>query len=284
MTHRTSRQALAAALIAVAVTAPAHGALPLIAGLGKQLIQDMLIDGVKSQLMGALSDSGCKGAAIASLMAGSPGRGLGSLLGNGMAPGLPAGPPAMPGTPLSGTMPGLPGTAGGVALPGAAGALGSAQMMAMLQQQLGARAGGMPAITPEQMAQIQSSMAAMQQAMAQPLSRAETLAVFDELAQLGVMTPDMQTEVRDCVTLAPPVAGDTLGMSGAILKNMVLPQLREARQQMANLTPDEREHLANEIVQALRDASPEDRQAFTEGFGVGFFPPEVVDSVKARLR
>ena len=50
MICRTTRQALAAVVIAVAATPPAHGVLPLIAGLGKQLIKDMLIDGVKSQL------------------------------------------------------------------------------------------------------------------------------------------------------------------------------------------------------------------------------------------
>jgi len=47
MTHRTLRRALAVAVIAVAATAPAHGVLPLVAGFGKQLIKDMLIDGVK---------------------------------------------------------------------------------------------------------------------------------------------------------------------------------------------------------------------------------------------
>ena len=134
------------------------------------------------------------------------------------------------------------------------------------------------------MAQIEAGMAAMQQAMSQPLSRTETLAVFDELAALGVMTPAMQSEVRDCVTLAPPSASASLGMTGALMKNMMLPPLRSAREQMANLQPDEREQLATEIAQAMKDASPEDRKAFQDGFGVGFFPPDVVSAVKAKLR
>jgi hypothetical protein len=114
--------------------------------------------------------------------------------------------------------------------------------------------------------------------------RAETLAVFDELADLGVMTPAMHSEARDCVTLAPPSVDDTLGMSGALMKNMVLPQLRTAREQMANLQPERRDQLASEITQAMKDASPEDRKAFQEGFGVGFFPTDVVEAVKSKMR
>ena len=154
-------------------------------------------------------------------------------------------------------------------------------MMSMMQQQMGGR---MPAMSPEQMAQLNASMAAMQQAMAHPLSRAETMAVFDELAALGVMTPQMQSEAHDCVELAPPSATDSLGMTGALMKNLVLPQLRQAREQMANLSPEQRDQFVDEIAQAMKDASPEDRKAFQEGFGVGFFPPDVVESVKARLR
>ena len=68
------------------------------------------------------------------------------------------------------------------------------------------------------------------------------------------------------------------------MKNMVLPKLREARERMANLTPEEREQLSSEIAQAMKDASPEDRKAFQEGFGVGFFPTDVVDAVRAKMR
>jgi len=34
----------------------------------------------------------------------------------------------------------------------------------------------------------------------------------------------------------------------------------------------------------MKDASPEDRKAFHEGFGVGFFPPDVVEAVKSKMR
>lgn len=278
MKRRSSKRALAVAALAASVLcAPAHGALPLIAaGMGKQLIKNMLIDGIKSQLIGSLGDMGCKGAALASVLSSTTGGGSGlaggvAALSGGM-PGMPAG---LPGMPVAGAM---------TIAPGALGAMGSPQMMAMLEQFSARGTGAMPAMSPEQAAQMQAGMVAMQQAMAQPLSRSETLAVFDELAELGVMTPAMRSEVRDCVMLAPPSSSAALGMSGSMVKNMVLPPLRDARAQMAALTPEQREQLAGEIAQALAEASPEDRKAFQEGFAAGFFPPDVVDAVKAKLR
>ncbi|HEY2978603.1 MAG TPA: hypothetical protein VGJ35_11595 [Burkholderiaceae bacterium] len=274
---------LTTAVVALWATVPVHGALPLIAGLGKQLIQNLLIDGVKSQLIGSLSDMGCKGAALASVLSGGK-AGLAGMIGGALMPSLPGGmsmPSAMPMPPGMAIPPGMsmPGLGDGKPM-----GADMSSMMATMQQQLGARGGGLPTMTAEQMAQLNAGMAAMQQAMSQPLSRAETLAVFDELGQLGVMTPAMQSELRDCVVLAPPSASATLGMTGAMMKNMVLPQLRSAREQMASLQPEEREQLANEIAQAMKDVSPEDRKAFQEGFGAGFFPPDVVTAVKAKLR
>jgi hypothetical protein len=285
MGHRLSRRAisLTAAVVALWATAPAHGVLPLVAGLGKQLIQNLLIDGVKSQLMGSLSGMGCKGAALASVLSADKAS-LAGMIGGALMPSMPGGmamPSAMampPGMAVPAGMP-MPGLGDGKATGG-----DMSSMMALMQQQLGGRGGGMPTMSAEQMAQMNASMAAMQQAMSQPLSRTETLAVFDELGELGVVTPAMQSELRDCVMLAPPSASASLGMTGAMMKNMMLPQLRSAREQMANLQPEEREQLSNEIAQAMKDLSPEDRKAFQEGFGGGFFPPEVVTAVKAKLR
>lgn len=301
MAHRFgTRAALAVAVatgILVCATVPVHAALPLLVGLGKQIVQNMLIDGVKSQLIGSLANSGCKGAAIASMVAGSSGRGFGGMPGGGMVPTLPAGLSMPSGMPMP-SMVGMPGMGDPVSMRAARGGVGlinappgtdprsmdMSQLMAMAQQQAGGRIGGMPTMSPEQMAQMNSAMAAMQQAMAQPLSPAESQAVFDELATLGVMTPQMQSEAHDCIALAGPSAAPGLGASAALMKNMVLPKLREARERMANLTPEEREQLSSEIAQAMKDASPEDRKVFQEGFGVGFFPPEVVDAVRAKLR
>jgi len=296
--------ALVAAAIAGAIALPAHGVLPVVAGLGKQLIKDMLIDGVKSQLLGSLADTGCKGAALASLLANGSGRHPALPVGMpGLASGLSAtrtgAMPAMPGAApaIAGALPDdaiamRAARAGGGAMPPMPAmpsgldprTMDAAQMNALMQQMAARGGAAMPTLAPEQMAQLNTMMAAMQQAMAQPLSRGETIAVFDELAALGVMTPAMQAEASDCVTLAPPEAGPGLGTSAALLKNMVLPQLRSAHEQMAAMTPEQREQMADEIARAMRDASPEDRKAFQEGFGVGFFPPDVVEAVRSRLR
>jgi len=270
MTQQASTRAaaLVAALIVLGLAVPAHAVLPLVAGLGKQLVQNLLIDGVKSQLIGSLAGMGCKGAATASLLAssGNPRAAIGNAL------GVPSGMAAMP--------TGMPNLPAGMPAMG-----GRAMDPAIMQQLMGSRAGAMPAMpamSPDQAAQMANAMQAMQQAMAQPLSRAETLQVFDEMADLGLLSPAMRAEAHDCVTLAPP--GANVGMAGAMLKNMVLPQLRTARETMANLTPEERTQLADEIVEGLKDASPEDRKAFQEGFGLGFFPPDVGERVKAKMR
>lgn len=298
MKHPTTRQALVVAAVVVAAATPSHGALPLVAGFGKQLIKDMLIDGVKSQLMGTLAGSGCKGAAVASLLGGSPSRSFGSLLGGGAGGalaggmGLPAGAIVPLGAgPVTSADTGaatLRAATGAAAMPALPPGLDPRTMntpqMAALMQQMGSSVPAMPAMSPEQVAHMNSALAAMQQAMAQPLSPAETKAVFDELGTLGVMTPAMQSEMNDCLALAPASASAGMGTSAALMKTMVLPQLRAAREQMANLTPEQREQMADEIAQAMRDAEPEDRKAFADGFGVGFFPPEVVDAVRAKLR
>ena len=109
--------AVVAAAIAIGVAVPAHGVLPLVAGLGKQLIKNMLIDGVKSQLMGSLAEMGCKGSALASVLA-STGGGRVALPGG--IPGLPAGLSPMRGSAMPAAMPALPG-----AVPAIAGAMPS---------------------------------------------------------------------------------------------------------------------------------------------------------------
>lgn len=313
---RRAAVAVAASWVALTASTPAPGALPLIAGLGKQIVQNLLIDGIKSQLIGSLADSGCKGAALASMLQGSPGRTLGGLVGGGLPGGLPGAtmlPGGVPGAAmLPGAVPGVAGlpkpsgaavaeTVGDAAARRAAGhgtgapvmpswagldprAMDLSRLVATMQQQAGAQLAGEPAMPPEQAAQMQAALAAMQQAMAQPLSPAESRAVFDELATLGVTTPAMQSELGDCLALAPAAASPHIGMAAAMMKSMVLPKLRAARQQMTELSPEQREQMASEIAQAMNDASPEDRKAFGEGFGFGFFPPELVELVRAKLR
>lgn len=157
------------------------------------------------------------------------------------------------------------------------------QAMAMAQQQMGGNAGGFPVMNQEQTAQMQQMMAAMQDAMAHPLSRGETLAVFDELGELGLLTPAMKSEARDCIMLAPPGDDAQMGAAGAMMKSTLLPKLRETRQRLANLTPEEQDQLTQGMVDALQKASPADRKAFFDGMGLGFFPAPVVEKVKAAL-
>jgi hypothetical protein len=241
--------------------------------------------------MGALAGMGCKGARIPGLVAAaSATRGPAGL-------GLPHGMPPMPAGGMAGGMPSMPpgvppgapaggralAVAGGGAMPGAmAGAGGGApdlaQLMAAAQQH------GAPGVTPEQASGAQAAMAAMQQAMQHPLTRPELLEVFDELARLGVLTDAMRAEARDCVLLAPPGSDASLGGTGAVLKAMVLPQLRTTHERLASLAPEEQDQLAAGIADALRAATPADRQAFEDGLGQGFFPPAVVEKVRAGLR
>jgi hypothetical protein len=284
---------------------PGGAVLPVLAMLGKQIIQNIVIGSVKGQLIGSLAGMGCKGAHIAGLIASADaargmGRGMGGLPGGGGMPGggaLPGGG-GMPGGgasgPISGAMNGaMNGAADGRGLRAARGGVGilnappgggsmdpamMAQVMAMAQQQAGMNA---PAMTPEQMAQVQQTMAAMQGAMANPLSREETLGVFDELGDLGLLTDSMRSEARDCIMLAPPGSDAQVGATGALIKTTVLPRLREAKQRLANLTPEEQDQLAQSMIEELQKASAADRKAFLDGLGVGFFPAPVVEKVQA---
>ena len=233
---------------------PAGAALP-VALLGKQILKQMIIDTVKGQLMGSLANMGCKGAALAGAI---------STLDVARA------------RPMDAVRGALPGMVGGT--PGMGMTMDPAQLSALMAQMQ--TMPGMPAMTPEQAQQMQQGLAMVQSAMANPLSRAETLAVFDELAALGLMSEAMKSEARDCLTLAPPGSERGVGMAGAMIKQTVLPALRDAKAQMAALSPDEQDQLVAVMTEELRNAAPEDRKSFFEGIGAGFFPPGVVERVK----
>jgi hypothetical protein len=94
----------------------------------------------------------------------------------------------------------------------------------------------------------------------------------------------MRSEAKDCIALAPPGAGDQLGSTGAMLKSTVIPAARDAKARMADASPEEQKQLADSMADALKSASPEDRKAFFDGLGLGFFPPAVVDQVRAQVK
>jgi hypothetical protein len=280
--RRIARSIVSGSLAALLLQPPpAQPVVPLVAMLGKEMLKNIIMGEVKGQLFGALSGMGCKGAALAGVLASASSM---RTPGGGM-PRMPAGMP-MPG---GAQMPEGVNMPGGVNMPrmmsgGMPSADMMAQMMAMAQAQMGPNAAHMAnSLSPEQMANMQAMFGQMQQATAHPLTREETIAVFGELADLGIMTPAMYSEARDCIMLAPPGAGDAVGMIGAMMKTMVLPPLRDAKAKLANLTPEEQDELANAMVEQLRSASPQDRKVFLEGFGQGFFPQPVVDKVKQQL-
>jgi hypothetical protein len=249
----------------------------MIASLGKQILQNLVFGSLKSELFGSLAEMGCKGATVAGLAAAaSTGRAGAARALTGGAAGSSRGPTAM-----------RAGTGGGAGMPptvppgmAGMGAMDPAMMqkaMEMMQQQG-------RTMSPEQQAMMQKAMVQMQGAMAQPLSRTETAAVFDELAEIGLVNDKMRTEAKECIALAPPGSGDQLGAAGALMKNTVIPAARDAKERMAGASPEEQKQLADGMVEALNSASPADRKAFFDGLGLGFFPPAVVDQVRAQVK
>ena len=286
-----------------------HAVLPMAATLGQQIIRDIISNDIKGQLIGSLSGMGCKGTHIAGLIASADaGRGITGSMPFGMPGGMPGGMPnGMPSGMPDGMSGGGMSMARGMATPDGTTGMGGASMRSarggvgiangpagilpagamdpamMAQQQMGANGAAFPAMNPEQMAQMQQTMAAMQDAMSHPLSRGETLSVFDELGDLGLLTPAMKSEAHDCIMLAPPGSDAQIGAAGAMLKSTILPSLRETRQRLANLTLEEQDQLAQGMIDALRKAAPADREAFFDGVGLGFFPAPVVEKVRSAL-
>jgi hypothetical protein len=69
-----------------------------------------------------------------------------------------------------------------------------------------------------------------------------------------------------------------------MLRSTVLPAARHAKERMASLSPEEQKQLGDGIVEALNSASPADRKAFFDGMGAGFFPPAVIEQVRAQVK
>lgn len=250
----TSRRAVAASVLAgIVLSLPLSSAAlaPALGLLIKQFVQQAVITGVKDMLLGSLRDMGCKGMALANGLTALDARGSAAGLA-GLAGGL--GPTALPGLPGGAALPGLP---------------GMADIAAMMPPGT--------ALPPEQAAML----AQMQRAMAQPLSPAQTAAAIDEMAELGLLPRPIQTEMKECMTLLPQTA-PALGMAMAMMQPVV-PQLREARQQLRALSPAEQDEMAEVMAGELRGLAPNERALFLEQIDGGFFPPAVASGVKARL-
>jgi hypothetical protein len=165
--------------------------------------------------------------------------------------------------------------AGGAAALTAPLALGGMPPMGALPPEAAAMLARLP---PGMMPPLDPSLA---QALGPPLSPRETLATIDELAELGFLPKPIQTELKQCMTLVP-AAVPALGMGMGMLKPVV-PQLRQARDELRALSPQEQDEVAAVFVQEARVLSRQERAAFVEHLDAGFFPPRIATAVKAGL-
>lgn len=122
---------------------------------------------------------------------------------------------------------------------------------------------------------------AIGQAMGSPLSPRETLATIDELTELGFLPKPMQSELKQCMTLVP-ASVPALGMGMGMLKPIV-PQLRQARDELRALSPQEQDEVAAAFAQEVKPLPAEERAAFVEHLDSGFFPPRIAAAVRRHL-
>jgi hypothetical protein len=251
-------------------SAPSQAIAPIVALFAKQMLKDMVTTTAKSMLLGSLNGMGCKGQALANAITSVGNVGAGRGMPSGMAlPTMPGMPGMLGVSPMPGGMPMMPGMG---ALPP-----GSPDMATMMARMMpgGAMPPGM-ALDPEQAAML----AKLQGGMSAPLAPAETLATIDEMSELGLLSPAMNTELKQCMVLLPqaaPAMGMAMGMMAPLL-----PQFRDAREQMRALSPEEQDELAATLGQELDKASVQDRKAMLGELGGGLFPPRVVQTLNQR--
>ena len=248
MLRTTSTCLVAAALMCAPV--PGAALAPMLALMIKQMVQQSITSNLKDILLDSLRGMGCRGSALANALTALDARG---------------GPTATLGMPGMSGLPGMSGAAGMGAQEG--------QMMRALQAQMPA---GM-ALSPEHAAM----MSQLQGAMAQPLSPPQTIAAIDEMAELGFLPKPMQTEMKECMVLLPqsaPIMGMAMGMLAPML-----PQIRQARDQMHAMSKEEQDEFAATMAEELKGVPAEQRKLFLEHIDAGFFPSAVAAGVKSRL-
>ena len=278
----TVRAALTTAAITLALMAtPSQAIAPLIALLGKQLLQDMVMTTAKSMLMDSLRGTGCKGTALANALdsfGSGKGGGLGVLRGLPGAAGV-GGMPAMPAVPGTSTEPGMAGMTGMAGMAGMGGMGGMGGMPPeMAAQMAGMMAGMMPGggLDVEQSA----SVAELQRLMGAPLSPLETIATINEMSELGLLSAAMNTELKECLLLLPQSA-PAMGMAIGMVKPM-LSQIREARDEMRTLLPTEQDELAASLAEEFDKVPAADRKRMRTDLGGGLVPPRVVETLTRR--
>lgn len=306
--HVARAAALTLACSLAFAPAPSAAIPPLLLLMVKQIVKDAAQSMLKDLVLSTLNGMGCKGIALANAlealdlrkgaggggaggMMGLLGGGLPKLRGSAAVPGLPPGmsmpslPAGMPQMPPGMAIPGMPGGLSGLpgglpgmpGLPGMGlGAAGSEEMTARMRSMMPA-GGQLPAgtgIDPEQLARVM-------QAMSQPLSPPETLAVMDEMAEIGFLTKAMQAELRECMVLLP-AAAPALGMGMGMLRPM-LPQLRQARDQLHALPPAEQDELVAALAPEMKALPADERKTLLEFLDGGFFPKRVAEGLRKEL-
>jgi hypothetical protein len=270
MLHRsTARRALALAVALALLPATGNALAPALLFMVKQIAQQAATSMLKDTLLSSLSGMGCKGIALTNAINTLDLRKGGGLGGVGAAaalvPGMPAGM-SMPGMPMSG-MPGVPG-----AIPPEFEAGMRARMPSA--EQLSAGASNDP--------RQAEMMARVQQSMAQPLTLPETLATIDDMTALGFFPKAMQAEFKECLLLVP-ASVPAVGMAMGMMKSMI-PQLRQAREQMHALSPAEQDEVVAALVQEVQPMPSAQRTAFVEHLDSGFFPARIAAAVKRKLQ
>ena len=269
------RAALTALAITLALPAPpSHALAPIVAVLGKKLLQDMLTSTLKGMLFNSLSDLGCKGTALANgirSLGSFKGAGAGAMSGLFTMPSLATMPNlrGLPGAAPVAGMAGMPGMTGIAGMPNMAGV--PPEIAAMMSRMMSG--GGVDADQTELLAGLKDSMGT-------PLSPQETLATIDEMGELGLLSPAMASELKECMLVLPQSA-QALGMGMGMMKSM-LPQFREARDEMRRLSPVEQDELAATLAQELDQAPQADRKLMLAELRGGLFPPRVVDALSKR--
>ena len=272
MKHRLFTLSLATAL--AAVPAPSEAIAPALLFMIKQIAHDVATSMIKDALLSSLSGMGCKGIALSNALRAFDvrGGGAGALMA-GM-PKMPAGM-TMPSMPNMPTLPGAAGMALGGMPPGASMPPEMAAAMAKLMPNAGQLPPGM-AIDPAMMARAQQMLSQP------PLSPPETLATIDELFELGFLPKAMQSELKECMVLLP-AAIPALGMGMGMMKP-IIPQLRQAREQLHALSPAEQDEIGAELAQQLKALPADQRAALVEHLDSGFFPPRVAQAAKQGAR
>ncbi len=276
MNHRLLTLSLATAL--ATAPAPSDAIAPALLFMIKQIAQQAATSMIKDTLLSSLSGMGCKGIALSNALSALDmrGGGAGALLG-GM-PKMPAGM-TMPNMPNMPSMPTLPGGVG-MALGGLPPGMSIPPEMAAKMGAMIPGGGQLPpgmAMDPEQMAM----MARMQQAMKEPLSPAETMATIDELFELGFLPKAIQAEFKECMVLVPATI-PALGMGMGMMKPMI-PQMRQARDELRALSPAEQDEVAATLAQQLKELPADQRAALLEHLDSGFFPPRVAQGARAAI-